>query len=347
MIFFMRKIKTICKGEEFKIEISDLIGVGEFSGNVKEPILKLIDVIASGVGKLYEPIHIKRIAKAKKHEIDTISSGSRENIDIPISYNNGNIKIDTSNSEDIVKRAEKRLNHQEIEKQQNIESIVLHTYNDLKEEETVSKEELDKDWITRFFDIASQVGNKELQVIWGRILSGEIKQPNSYSMRTLDVLRNISRKEAQAFNKLSNCAFKIGKSYFIYDNRETLKEEGITLTNYSELDDAGLIKKESYKKTRINHNNKQNEIYVLSGEYIILFKNKNLDQAKSYIDIPTFSLTKAGREICSVIQKSYKENYVRSLANELREQEITVQVSKITDIQNGYMFYDSDNIITL
>ena len=135
------KIKTIRKEEEIEIEISDLIGLGEFSGNIKEPILKLIDVIASGVGRLYEPTHIKRIAKAKKYEMDTISSGSRENIDVPISYDNGHIKIDTSNSEDLVKRTQTRINHQEIERQQNIENIVLHAYNDLKEEETVSQDE--------------------------------------------------------------------------------------------------------------------------------------------------------------------------------------------------------------
>ena len=38
------------------------------------------------------------------------------------------------------------------------------------------------------------MSSEELQTLWGRTLAGEIKSPGSYSLRTLDFLKNLSHK---------------------------------------------------------------------------------------------------------------------------------------------------------
>ena len=65
-------------------------------------------------------------------------------------------------------------------------------------------EKPEPEWVSRFFDIAAGITTEQLQYLWGRILAGEIKQPGSFSLRTLDVLRNLSRKEAESFVKLGS-----------------------------------------------------------------------------------------------------------------------------------------------
>ena len=50
---------------------------------------KLLDTIALGVGKVYEPWHIQRMAKAKAKEIEIISDKINENFSLPIRYDNG------------------------------------------------------------------------------------------------------------------------------------------------------------------------------------------------------------------------------------------------------------------
>ena len=40
------------------LEISDIFGLSE-------PLTKLVETVSCGVGKLYEPTHIRRLAKAK------------------------------------------------------------------------------------------------------------------------------------------------------------------------------------------------------------------------------------------------------------------------------------------
>ncbi|AGA66437.1 membrane-fusion protein [Brachyspira pilosicoli P43/6/78] len=45
------------------MEIKDLAGLSE-------PLKKLVETISNAIGKLYEPTHIKRIAKAKSFKRD-------------------------------------------------------------------------------------------------------------------------------------------------------------------------------------------------------------------------------------------------------------------------------------
>ena len=48
----------------------------------------------------------------------------------------------------------------------------------------------EEDWLFRWRDHAGSVSSDQLQAIWRRVLAGEIKTPGSYSLRTLDFLRN-------------------------------------------------------------------------------------------------------------------------------------------------------------
>ena len=41
----------------------------------------------------------------------------------------------------------------------------------------------------RFFDAVGNVSNEELQKLWGKVLAGEMQQPGSCSLRTMEVIR--------------------------------------------------------------------------------------------------------------------------------------------------------------
>jgi len=53
------------------------------------------------------------------------------------------------------------------------------------------------DWFVRFFEDAGNISDEKMQEIWAKVLAGEIKQPGSFSLRTLEVLRNLSSDEAE------------------------------------------------------------------------------------------------------------------------------------------------------
>ena len=104
------------------------------------PTTKLIDTVSSGLGKAFEPRYIKKMAEARAYEINTIGEALRNNSDVIVVYENGNVIANTPEFEDFVKRTEHRLAHQELQKQYNIESVIGNAYIELETKETVSEE---------------------------------------------------------------------------------------------------------------------------------------------------------------------------------------------------------------
>lgn len=60
------------------IEVSDILGLSQ-------PLTKLVETIARGVGIVYEPTHKKRMAKATAEEIQIIANECQKKF--TISYN--------------------------------------------------------------------------------------------------------------------------------------------------------------------------------------------------------------------------------------------------------------------
>ena len=106
----------------------------------------------------------------------------------------------------------------------------------------MSSDNVDEDLITRFFNIVEDISNEQMQNLWGRILSGEIKQPSTYSLRTLEILRNISPSEAEIFRKVAELALKSEGKSFIFHNQKFLEDElNITFIDLLLLRDLGLL----------------------------------------------------------------------------------------------------------
>jgi len=153
---------------------------------LSEPITKLIDVVASGMGTLYAPFGTVKQAKADAEAKIIIAKAESE----------------VASIED---RASKRLLHKESMRQENLESITSIAANELPGE--VSKDPVDFDWITQYLDHAQDIRDEQLQILWARILAGEVTSPGSYSKRTLDFLKTLDKWEAVNFTEF--CSFAL------------------------------------------------------------------------------------------------------------------------------------------
>ena len=159
-----------------ELNISDLLGLSE-------PLQKLVETVSCGIGKLYEPIHVRRMANAKAAEIKAIGDQISDISEIPIKYDNEKFLWTEQTTQSWWSVQQSRIAFQELKKQQNIDYAVAFAAQELAGELKVSKEPVDEDWVSRFFDSVSCVSEKEMQLIWGKILAGEIKEPGSFSMR--------------------------------------------------------------------------------------------------------------------------------------------------------------------
>ena len=260
-----------------------------------EPLAKLIDVVTNAIGKWYEPRHVVRMAsaEAKAEHIKTIEKVKREAL--------------LNHNEDLynhLSAVEKRLITKESKRQQNIEQVVNCAANVLSLETEVSSENVDPDWITRFFDIAQDISNEQMQDLWGRVLAGEVKQPKSFSLRTLEMLRNMTSYEAQLFENLSSYVFHYGRCY-IYNG---LLEKGYQNLQYGaiiRLMEMGLIQSVSDVGITLKYQNGEKyDCSYIYGGYLYLFSIPN---EIGEIKIPVYSLTLAGCELYKLV--SVEPNY--------------------------------------
>lgn len=273
-------------GDITGINASDVLGLGK-------GIEKLIDAVSKGLGTFYQPIHKVRMAKASAKEIRYLSEAINENLNLPMLYNNGDLSIDSQSAEELIQRTGNRFLFQELKKQQNIEAVVAVAYTELENEENISSTSIDQDWIIRFFNSVEDVSNEEMQRIWGKVLSGEIKRPTTFSLRTLTQLKNMNQKDAELFSRIISFAFITDGRLCLPGATELLMEYDINIKDILDLEEAGLIYSNllscSYKISI-----KDNE--TLTNRNLVCLLSSESEVAVEF-QTQLFSFTKAGSEL--------------------------------------------------
>lgn len=310
------------------MEIKDLAGLSQ-------PLTKLIEVVSQGMGTAYEPIHIKRMAKARAMEIKTIASAV-QNSGLPIQYNNGQLVIDTSTKE-FLQRTERRMLFLETKKQKNIEDIVAGAYENLETEQNVSEEPLQEEWINRFFNIVGEVSSDDLKVIWSKILSEEVKEPGKCSIRTLENLRNISKEEAEIFKKISNYIIEYRNVYYLPNEEELLESININYGQILKLDEAQLINSSTMISATLHFNENMKENYLIYNNYIVICKK----ETTSVENLQAYTLTETGKNIFKILSTDFDKDYFEKYLKIVKKDDMKVSYSKIierhSNVQISYM----------
>lgn len=307
------------------IEISDVFGLSQ-------PLAKLVETVEHGIGKWYEPIHVRRMANAKAKEINIIGDAVRVNSDLPMSYQYGNVLVDASSEDNLLQRAQNRKIYQEKERQQNIESVIEYAYNELKTEETVSEIPVDEDWITRFFNIVENVNSEDMKVIWAKILAGEIKSPQSCSMRTMERLRNIRKDEAEVFKKIASLLLYDKNTVYYISNPELQQKYGISADDLLTLDDCGLLNCDSMIMTHFSFSKTKSD--GLRSRKRMLEINSGCEEEKE-ISVNSNVLTRAGSELFRILGFETNEDYIVDVAELICRQLVSVQaIISVYEIQN-------------
>lgn len=212
-----------------------------------------------------------------------------------------------------------------IQKVENVEEIVSKAKQQFTADEQVPEEPVEQDWMNRFLNIAEEISDKDMQDIWGRILAGEIKKPKSYSLRTLEVMRNMSKDEAMSLMKASTFQVAldlVSTEPFALGLMEQISLEDIGVVCGDELvrtftiPTSGTISFELNRKARIN-------VYAPAG---IKIKFKGL------------KLTKAGQEIFTLIQEHVYDKFYTNLSNAIKKSGATKVTINEINSWNGSQY---------
>lgn len=160
-------------------------------------------------------------------------------------------------------------------------------------DEQVSDEPLSQDFFNHWRREAEMIDDVELRKWWARLLSEEARTPNSISARTLDVAKDLSKAEAQLFQRvlkglISGCipvAPNGHPQYINYAEALTLEDAGLVIAHKSTVlwHDRLL---QGGEKTIVALPEKSNYVLCIDG---------------GQIKISCFLLTAAGEQLAKMV----------------------------------------------
>lgn len=334
------------------MSFNDILGLGKVL-----PIDKLLDMLSESVGaftksyfdrrdidtKAYE---ITKLTEAKVGAMKMITAAIKESSDGVggINYNEGGMTIESlkekktlslqsSPDPSLEERTRSRIDYQEAKRQHNIEGVTSFAFEELKDEPPVTDEPVDEGWASRFFEYAKDVSSEEMQSIWGRILAGEIKQPNTYSLRTLEVLRNLTKKEAELFTIVCKLALDHEGVSYLYRSQSNsfLSERGVDFVNLAVLREAGLVHEGEFTSLRFLQPT-EGPPAVFTANRIAIFLDKKVGSPQK--DLPVYVFTQVGTQLSKLVKAEPDLDFLNAFAESVKDENTTINYAFVVE-RNG------------
>ncbi|MXX27767.1 MAG: DUF2806 domain-containing protein [Caldilineaceae bacterium SB0668_bin_21] len=308
---------------------------------------KLLDYLASGIGATAGPIfrpwqaymegHAKRIsARADADALAIIAEAqadARQYLIAPGADVQGAVEI---THENIMQRIE----FQERKRLANIRSVVESAAEELGEKEVVDHEP-DHDWTARFFDCVQDVSSEHMQKLWAKVLSGEVESPGRTSLRTLDTLRNMTKRDAELFDEFAG--YVIGGK-FVFNDDHFVQRLGAMKPKYLlHLQDCGLVIIAPFLRWTGTFGDGERSFFLYQGGALLIEKEKG---ASDKLEIPIVSLTAAGKELFQIVQGSVQKAYLQDFATFLQNRGCQLYlVDEVVNLPEGGFNYTSCELI--
>ncbi len=309
---------------------------------LSEPTMKLMDMVGSAIGTAYEPRHKRKMADATAYEISVVGNAMRNAADLPVLYNQEGVVINSEDFNRLMQRAGTRLALQETIKQYNIESVVDNAYDILETEDHCSSDPVDQGWINRFFDSVADVSDEDLQKLWGKVLAGEIIQPKSYSLRTLETLKNLSKYEAELFQKIAPYIIEMNGNLFLPSNTDFLGKHGIAYGEIIKLDECGLINSGALVSLNPPLSNDDKTAFHNRSKIVFIHSIVSEDVK---ISIGEFGLTSAGKELFYILDCVSNDGYLYEFAETVANsysKKLRMTVHQINYIKRDRINYEEE-----
>lgn len=279
---------------------------------------KLLKTISKVTGGMLEPTTIRRKAEAyadaKLIETKGDQQAALDAVDteamvamrkIQLLKSHPELAIVSEEYQQLAERAAHRMFHQEVRRQNNLEAITAQAALALDDVESVSENDVNEDWINNFANECQDIGDADMQKIWGKILAGEVASPGSYSRRSLSIVKLLSIEDIKLFESFWRFVWCLLPGLFIAFNGLTSKNDFMTDRGLPQgarmhLETLGLI------KTSININIVPEKKYIFNyGSECYLGCNSSNNKIAVFGE----ALTLAGTELSRMLDNVNDENY--------------------------------------
>ena len=292
--------------------------------NVKVPALeKLVDYTASGIGAVAGPMlapwKARKEAEARLIESKAEADSLKLIADAQAEARHSLVESDEAGrgvleiGQDGIRQ---RIEFQERKRQANITSVVRDAAAELGDKEVPDREP-DHDWTARFFDGVQDVSSEDMRKLWANILSGEVEEPGRTSLRTLDILKNMTKEDAQIFKGV--CDYVIDDFVF-YPHEFQTGHPKLSFNNIIHLQNAGLLHASSMLVKNLPFSEKRSNFLFLHQECILKISASN---GQNNIQVPQVLLTSSGKELHRIVECAPDGKYLHSFAKFLQEKNVS------------------------
>ncbi|WP_158965497.1 TIGR03899 family protein [Paraglaciecola sp. L3A3] len=187
---------------------------------------------------------------------------------------------------------------------------------------------IDPDWFFSFVNMAEEIYSPAMQQLWGKIFAVETATPGSFSLKTLEVLKQLTHKDALIFKQAVNLASKrkgeaspkllLGFTqragvWSLFSKNKTLQvnlaEFGLGYPDLLSLMDLGLLHQSEIESAEIVINIP--EQWYCAGHGI------NLQAKKTGTTLIYYKFTNIGAELFKLVTRKKQVEYVNALKGAL------------------------------
>lgn len=191
-----------------------------------KPATVLVERVFDALGGIPRPWQIQRVAEAEaKAQAKKALILAESEIEVT----------------DLQRRAARRWLEEETKNQENIESITHQALPHVNDD--AEPEKIEDDFLRSFFDKCRIVSDEQMQDIWSRILAGEANNPGTFSRKTINILADMDKSDAERFATLLSFSWVFGRRItpLVYTDDDFFGENGIDLEMLVDLQSLGLI----------------------------------------------------------------------------------------------------------
>jgi hypothetical protein len=169
---------------------------------------------------------------------------------------------------------------------------------------------------------AARVSKEEMQSLWGRVLAGEIRQPGSFRLRTLNALSLIDAKEARLVHEHMNLVVDRTALYVGPGNRL------VAFNDLLELESIGVIQGVgSTMNLDVPVSPEKPATLRLAGNHAIHVASKTKQNLELH---DVCALTPFGRELLKLAQTDTpRAGLPQDLAKNIMKEGLTIQLADL------------------
>ncbi len=313
-------------------------------------------LVDKGIGGFLKPYQMKREAKAKEeiriemaktkalikemkkknNSEDLYFPGNRDDKDLESlqPYIDMSIVSDVISKDMILDRLNEEINVASAIL--NAEGLLLGSGSIGNETESVN--DLDEDWLIKWRDKAAKTSSEDLQMLWGRILAGEVQSPGLFSYRTLDFLSSITFEEAVLIGRLKELVIN---DVFVFNS----SSNGIAMSSplapvlssfeVAELEEMGIITQIATGgmifSDSINSGTKN--LYTFRCNDLAVELRRGSSPVETFV-IHVYPLTKIGRELMKLSDVKANQDAFMHFCMHFRTLGFDVTVWNVEDVDH-------------